>query len=420
MDEATIDMAASMEGKVVSSLLYCRYPLVCVGVLPAHFEFGVKTRIQNWDFRQNAAHSVNTGERYKLLVVSHFVTSNHKVSCRKSGVALLLFIGMVVLALLHTPTMAAQPKASHQQRAPHAAMDWGVAAYQQGNDDLALRYFQQAWAPQSQLVGLKVVDPTPLVWQAKCYARLGEMTEAANRLNEALALAQPGSQAYALATKVLLELFPSSLSEAPSVSNTYRQTLGGSPLALNRNLPSKPVGPAPLWQQPIAVWVQPEMPASLPSKQRQRLQLSTYELEGLVRQWQPALPAGLPITVTSDASVANVHIEWVDGIEKATLASPNSAFTSGLTQWQVANQQLTGAIVSIAVRGPSGQPRTKVALLQTTLHELGHVLGLAEHSTQVGDIMAAHGVGSYHVSAHDLARLQALYSPPDSSQQFTQ
>ena len=291
---------------------------------------------------------------------------------------------------------------------------WGITAYNQGNDDLALRYFKQAWLPQSQLVGLKPVDPTPLVWQAKCYARLGDDQHAAQAINDATALAQPGSQAYRLATQTLQQLFLSTGAEESTTPKGFRQVLGGNSLPVGLT-PASPSTSAPvrLWQKPIVVWVQPKMPAFLSLKQAQRLQVSSLEVENLLRQWQPAFPSSVSIELTDQETLAAIKIYWVEVIETSL---PNTApFNSGLTQWQVDNNQLTGATVRIAVKGPSGQARTKVALLQTTLHELGHALGLAQHSLQPGDIMAAHGVGSYHVSPNDLTRLQALYSPAMSA-----
>lgn len=353
--------------------------------------------------------NLNTCERHKLLVTSSFVTSSPRAFQKRLLAFILLAMGIVTSGLLQNAFAKTQPR-----YATTTAMEWGIAAYQQGNDELALSYFAQAWFPQTQLVGLKPVDPTPLVWQAKCYARLGQRDQSAIVLNEATALAQPGSQAYAFATKALQELFPpnTTTTEPTSLSPSFRQTLGEP-----SKFPSERGSPLYQWQQPIVVWVQPNMPASLSNKQAQRLQVSSQEIEHLLRQWQPALPNGIPMGVTQDATQANVRIEWVERIESPSAAV--GTFTSGLTQWKVENHQLIGATVRIAVKGPSGQPRTKVALLQTTLHELGHALGLAQHSTQAGDIMAAHGVGSYHVSSNDLARLQALYSSPESTSTST-
>jgi hypothetical protein len=320
-------------------------------------------------------------------------------------------MGIVIGGLLHPAALNAQPK---RQK---TLMEWGITAYQQGNDELALRYFKRAWVPQSQLVGLKIVDPTPLVWQAKCYARLGDTVQASKAMNEAAALAQPGSLSYRMATQTLKEIFPPAGSISNEDSPTFHQHLDNpAPLNSTSFAQSKPMLSVHSlrWQRPILIWVQPTMPTSLSPKQRQRLIVSPQELKQLVSQWQPALPQRLPIIVTVDASAANVRLEWVDSIE-GTDTPANNAFTSGLTQWKTEAEQIEQASVKISVRGPQGQPRTKVALLQTTLHELGHALGLAQHSTQPGDIMAAHGVGSYHVSPNDLARLQALYSPSMST-----
>ncbi|MDH4378851.1 MAG: matrixin family metalloprotease [Vampirovibrionales bacterium] len=321
----------------------------------------------------------------------------------------MLFISLVASGLLQGLIAYSQPKV------PVTPLAWGIKAYQQGYDALALRYFKQAWVPPSQLVGLKIVDPSPLVWQAKCYARLGDVSQASEAMKQATALAQPGSQAYAFATRALLELFPSNVSETTAPSSTFRQTLGEPLLMVHTStIPENSTVAPHRWQHPIIVWVQPTMPAFLSPKQVQRLRVSSEEVEQLLHQWQPALPGSIPMVVTQDAILANVRIEWMDRVEP--LSTAEGGFTSGLTQWQVANDgQLIGATLRIAIKSPSGQPRTKVALLQTTLHELGHALGLAEHSTQAGDIMAAHGVGSYHVSSHDLARLQALYASSDSA-----
>ncbi|MFN8614437.1 MAG: hypothetical protein U0003_00785 [Vampirovibrionales bacterium] len=173
--------------------------------------------------------------------------------------------------------------------------------------------------------------------------------------------------------------------------------------------------PTPPWSHPLSVWVEPLSPQqhhflSLP--QQHRLAISPTQWVALLNQWQPALP--FPLTLTSQESGANIRVQWVRSIDPSSLTTPvhssdHTPFISGLTTLQHQPTGLQQATIHIALVQPSGLPRTRLALIQTALHELGHALGYTGHSPVATDVMAGHNARAFTVSQHDIALLKALY-----------
>lgn len=124
---------------------------------------------------------------------------------------------------------------------------------------------------------------------------------------------------------------------------------------------------------------------------------------------------------------ADVVLYWSDVVPPVlTEACPGELGGRALT-WSCPSQTEPGRLYRFPLRSPAGgrsDVRMLVRVLATeasdparlrrlVLHELGHVLGIGQHSPSAGDVMWA-GAAADRLSAADRATVQVLYhTPPD-------
>jgi len=95
-------------------------------------------------------------------------------------------------------------------------------------------------------------------------------------------------------------------------------------------------------------------------------------------------------------------------------------FTAAITTpvFNPSTKKLTAMEMTVALNNPNGTPQSTAILSSVLLHETGHAMGLLGHSPNPNDVMAsayynrAGSQAKLHLSASDVATLQALYSQP--------
>ena len=95
-------------------------------------------------------------------------------------------------------------------------------------------------------------------------------------------------------------------------------------------------------------------------------------------------------------------------------------FTAAITTpvFSSSTGKLTSMKMNVALNKPTGVPQSQAILSSVLLHEAGHAMGLLGHSPNPNDVMAsayynrAGSQAKLHLSASDVATLQALYGQP--------
>jgi hypothetical protein len=143
---------------------------------------------------------------------------------------------------------------------------------------------------------------------------------------------------------------------------------------------------------PIRVWVEPRAPAPGfdPS--------FVVPARAAFLTWTNA-DVGAAFALVDDSTDADVYVTWSNRV----LTGRELGTTFRLTDRR-GNIVSAHVILSTAV--------DVYAVQNAALHEAGHVLGL-EHSSRVGDVMAAESNGRQdHLSDNDIARARLLYGQP--------
>lgn len=104
-------------------------------------------------------------------------------------------------------------------------------------------------------------------------------------------------------------------------------------------------------------------------------------------------------------SKADIEIQFVDKIGK--VAGADRAI--GVTQSKYSGKYFIKSTIQIASRSPENKKLGDDAVYTVMLHEVGHAIGLLEHSPDKLSIMHAIEDDRQEISKSDLERLQKLY-----------
>ena len=153
-------------------------------------------------------------------------------------------------------------------------------------------------------------------------------------------------------------------------------------------------------QRRIRVWVQPQSLVAdwLPEYvSHARSAFERWELVGL--------PLGFDFV--ADSAAAEVHVTWVDHFAIDTRIG-NTHRVHDQHWWIVDGD------IAVATHTVTGRALAPAVIRTTTLHEVGHLLGLG-HTSDTTSVMAASSHGVTELSGADLATVRLLYSIPPGS-----
>jgi predicted Zn-dependent protease len=161
----------------------------------------------------------------------------------------------------------------------------------------------------------------------------------------------------------------------------------------------------------IAVYVNP-------APQAERTTLLAESFTHGATGWEAAsLYATYRFALADSPQDADVILTWSDVPVPVVTAdcqpSGGAAFTTfclegnHLALYPFQNNQPSHVRFIVTVRASEAANRTRVMTL--VMHELGHVLGLAQHSPNPGDLMTANPLDRNEPNARDRASVQLLY-----------
>ncbi len=127
----------------------------------------------------------------------------------------------------------------------------------------------------------------------------------------------------------------------------------------------------------LAVWINPtEIKVYVEESPKAHI------LEKAFNIWDSALRSDMDFIFVDNQSEADITIGYVDQLSKNQV---------GITKTSHINIQgkiyLHKALVLIAKKDPTGFINSDAELLKTSLHEIGHAIGILGHSNSINDIM---------------------------------
>jgi predicted Zn-dependent protease len=153
--------------------------------------------------------------------------------------------------------------------------------------------------------------------------------------------------------------------------------------------------------QTIAVYIDPQHP--------------NYAIE--VKQafiaWQQALGHMFAFRFVTDPQRSDCAISWAKQLANHP-QHPQEVYTAGLTESIHNNTFIFRNDITFTTLDPAQQTVSQVAMYNTAVHEIGHMLGIKGHSDQQGDVMAAISLGDdqrHPISHRDVNTLRVLYQP---------
>lgn len=104
--------------------------------------------------------------------------------------------------------------------------------------------------------------------------------------------------------------------------------------------------------------------------------------------WTIATKNFFSFAYTDNVKEANIRVSILDSTN-SNCTEPNCLFVAASTYPIVKNNILKYMDISIFTKDPFGNPFTKETIRNTTMHEIGHALGVMGHSDNTDDLMFA-------------------------------
>ncbi|MBX2861279.1 MAG: tetratricopeptide repeat protein [Vampirovibrio sp.] len=306
--------------------------------------------------------------------------------------------------------------------------EMGIRAYQQGDYDLAIRYFRQA-------VDKNWENPNIRYYLADAMMRNRRFNEAQHEYQTVLAMA-PDSMAGRLSRLALAKLpsFAHAAKRSNWMASGSRKSSSGSTDRLDGFRVTgedylsevSDAGKYVRWsvnKGPIKLYVD-HHPEGLRNFQPQYIAMVSRAMEAWTNK---AFQNRLTYLPVETAQEADIKLYWVNTIDtQGHKSDKGTTYTAGLTIPQIEDDQLFGMTVKVATLDITGKPQKPDKIYAVALHELGHALGIIGHSPEKTDVMFAGGdKGVSELSTRDINTVRRLYgaeadissSKPDKDRQ---
>lgn len=122
-------------------------------------------------------------------------------------------------------------------------------------------------------------------------------------------------------------------------------------------------------------------------------------------EWQRAMDNRLIFVFMNDPSQADVVINWWN-----TATPEVEKGACGLNSYQTWGKYLARNDVYISLHGRTGEAWDSDVLYSTALHEIGHMIGIREHSDNSTDIMYPSTTRQRHLSQRDINTMKMIYA----------
>lgn len=253
----------------------------------------------------------------------------------------------------------------------------GVSSYKSGNFVLAERYFQAA-------VNQNPSNLNARYWYSQALIKNKDITTAKQQYQ--YIIKQSPNSTVGKYSRQGLELLNSQIKSNSSMSyqygednyikNAYR---GG---ALYRLPPGS-----------VKVYIQPG-----PYKD---VAISAFN------EWQDKTGRVVTFLFSQSPQYAKINVSFVEKIDKANY---DGKFEAGNCHYEFSDKYVSKATVKILTVLPNGQKMSQTLMKTTLLHEIGHAIGIAGHSTNPADIMStATNRMNYSLTARDINTAKILY-----------
>jgi hypothetical protein len=139
----------------------------------------------------------------------------------------------------------------------------------------------------------------------------------------------------------------------------------------------------------------------LPNWQPENVQL----VKSAFAEWQHALHNRLIFMFVKDPNRADMIVQWWD------IVQPDAERGAcGLNRVMTWGKYIAQNDIYIALRHATGLPFRPEQIYATALHEIGHSLGIREHSDNPADIMAPAVSATIHLTQRDINTANMIYA----------
>lgn len=121
-------------------------------------------------------------------------------------------------------------------------------------------------------------------------------------------------------------------------------------------------------------------------------------------QWQQAMGNRVMFVFMNDTANVDVTIHWWN-----TVSTNVEKGACGLNKTETWGKYISKNDVFISLHGEDGAPWSPDQVYSTALHEIGHMLGIKEHSDNPNDVMAA-ASATTQLTARDINTMKRIYA----------
>lgn len=139
----------------------------------------------------------------------------------------------------------------------------------------------------------------------------------------------------------------------------------------------------------------------LPDWQPWHMQL----VKDALANWQFALNNRVMFVFMNEPTQADVIISWWNQAQTGVEAG-----ASGLNRLKTWGHYIAENDIYLSLHNNEGRPWTPQEMYPFALHEIGHMLGIQEHSDNPADIMAPVVSSDMHITERDIATMQRIYA----------